>query len=142
MSRGNPVEFVRQLINGVYQRIGNEMQQQGFPIEPDHTIVGAAGADTDIVLEMPGVGFRWRFDYIHYSYDSEQAAAAGLEIDDGITVELFNMVSLMEGELHFCTTLWAEDSQVTITLLSGGGGITGSLAVHGVRREHVRDDVI
>lgn len=139
MARGNPVEFVRQMVNGVYQRIGNEMQQQGFPIEPDHTAESAAGADAEIVLEMPGVGFRWRFDYIHYSYDSEQKAAGGLEIDDGATIELFYIVGA-EGELHFCTTLWAEDSQVTITLLSGGGGVTCSLAVHGVRRERVRDD--
>ena len=135
MAGGDPVEFVRNLLNGTHQRVGNRTQRQAFTITPVYVSAPPAG-DAVIVLPPPGAGFAWRFDRIHYSYDSVQAVGL-LLINDGATIEVFYIQVNTEGDLSFETTRWAENAFVTITLVNGGVGIAGALAVHGTRIESV-----
>lgn len=138
MARGDPVEFVRTLLNGNRQRIGNATRREGFEIEPSHCDVPEDVGITAVVdLPAPAnVQWCWRFDYIHYSYDAIIQVPGYLEITDGVTTETFYVFHTINDYLPFESTRWAAGAPVHIVLL-GVGGAHGSLAVHGARIEHV-----
>ena len=145
MSRGDPIEFVRTLLNGNRQRVGNRTQREGFLIEADHCAHPAREEDAIVILPAPGIGpggvpgdpqLCWRFDYVHYSYDIIPQAPGQLTVTDFVTAEIFYIVYNVGGYLPFESTRWAGGAAVHI-VLQGVAGAHGSIAVHGARVERV-----
>jgi hypothetical protein len=135
MAGGDPVEFVRTLLSGNRQRVGNRTQREGFEIEADYC-VAPENVDTaaTVVLPAPGARLAWRFDYIHYSYDAIIQVPGVLLVGDGVTLEVFYIMHDLNAYLPFESTRWATGAAVTITLVAVPGA-RGALAVHGARIE-------
>lgn len=138
MSFGNPVEFVRNLLNGDRQRVGNRVKKEAFIPDADHHD-HAAGDVTIILAVPPAAAHAWRFDYVHYSYNAAPAAGR-LTITDGVATYLLDITAAGPGWVPFDTTRWAEGAAVTITLAGGGGAVIGCLNVLGVRYERLHGD--
>ena len=134
---GDPVEFVRNLLSGDRQRVGNRVKKEAFTIEADHC--ATAVHDNAIINLLPVAGHHWRFDRIHFSYDG-QGPAGALTITDGITLYVMTVSAAGTYELAYDTTRWAQGAGVTITLADGGAGVTGCLNVLGVRYERLEGD--
>lgn len=137
MSFGDPIEFIRNLLNGDRQRVGNRVKKEAFIIEATHC---AWALNDNVVINLPAVaGHHWRFDAIHFSYDG-QGPAGILTVADGVTNYL--MVTPIPGpvELRFDTVRWAQGAGVTIVLNAGGAGVTGTLNVLGARYERLEGD--
>jgi len=138
MSFGDPVEFARRLLNDRLQRVGNRTQKEAFTITADYY---AEDENADVTIDLPAVaGHNWRFDYIHYSYNGQGPAAGGLQITDGVTLYQMDITAAGVAWLPFDTTRWAQGAAVTITLLAGGIGVMGRLAVLGARYERLEGD--
>ena len=138
MSFGNPVEFVRNLLNGDRQRVGNRVKKEAFTITADHY---AEDENADVTINLAAVaGHNWRFDYIHYSYNGQGPAAGGLQITDGVTLYQMDLAGAGVGWLPFDATRWAQGAAVAIILLTGGVGVMGRLAVLGARYEYLEGD--
>jgi len=138
MSFGDPVEFVRNLLNGDRQRVGNRVKKEAFTIEADHC---AYAVNDNVVVNLPAVaGHYWRFDAIHFSYAGGQGPAGILTATDGVTNYLIVTPQTGPVELRFDTTRWARGAGVTIVLNAGGAGVTGTLNVLGARYEHLEGD--
>jgi len=138
MAFGDPIEFIRTLLNGSRQRVGNRIQKEAFTIEADHY---AEGENADAVINLPAVpGYNWRFDYIHYSYDTLGQTPGTLMVTDGVTIYQMAITAAGVGWLPFDSTRWAQGAAVAITLAAGGMGVIGRLAVLGARYERLEGD--
>ena len=135
---GDPVEFVRNLLSGDRQRVGNRVKKEAFIIDADHY---AEGENADVTVDLPAVaGHNWRFDYIHYSYNGQGPGAGTLQITDGVVNYIQTITAAGVGWLPFDSTRWAQGAAVAIILAAGGAGITGRLAVMGARYEDLEGD--
>jgi len=138
MSFGNPVEFVRNLLNGDRQRVGNRVKKEAFTIQADQF---AEAENADVTINLAAVaGHNWRFDYVHYSYNGQGPAAGSLQVNDGTVNYIQTITGAGVGWLPFDTTRWTQDAAVAITLAAGGLGVTGRLAVLGARYEQLEGD--
>ena len=138
MAFGDPVEFVRRLLNDRLQRVGNRVQKEAFTIEAGQY---AEDENADVVVNLPAVaGHHWRFDYIHYSYNGQGPGAGTLQVTDGTMNYIQTITAAGVGWLPFDTTRWTQGAAVAITLAAGGIGVTGRLAVLGARYEDLEGD--
>lgn len=143
MSFGDPIEFVRNLLNGDRQRVGNRIKKEAFtvtedPREQEHFVCATNGV-AQIILAAPPAGHHWRFDYIHYSY-SGAPALGSLQITDGTVTYHIDITAAGPGHLTFDTTRWTEGAAVTITLAAGGQGVDSCLNILGPRYERLYGD--
>ena len=135
---GDPIEFVRNLLSGDRQRVGNRVKKEAFTITADQY---AEDENADVVINLPVVaGCNWRFDYVHWSYNGQGPAAGGLQITDGVTLYQMDITAAGVGWLPFDSTRWAQGAAVAIILLDGGVGVMGRLAVLGTRYEDLEGD--
>ena len=135
---GDPVEFVRNLLSGDRQRVGNRVKKEAFTITADQY---AEDENADVVINLPVVaGCNWRFDYIHYSYNGQGPGAGTLQVTDGVVNYIQAITAAGVGWLPFDTTRWAQGAAVAITLAAGGAGVVGRLAVLGARYEDLEGD--
>ena len=135
---GDPIEFMRNLLSGDRQRVGNRVKKEAFIIDADHY---AEGENADVTIDLPAIaGHNWRFDYVHYSYNGQGPGAGTLQVTDGTVNYIQAITAAGVGWLPFDSTRWAQGAAVAITLAAGGAGVVGRLAVLGARYEHLEGD--
>ena len=142
MSFGDPVEFIRNLLNGDRQRVGNRIKKEAFTAEDDARSIEhfACAVNGIVTITLPAVaGHHWRFDYIHYSY-SGVPAAGNLQVTDGVNTYHLDITAAGPGHLTFDSTRWTQGAAVAIALAAGGQGVQGCLNVLGVRYERLEGD--
>jgi hypothetical protein len=138
----DPVEFTRDLGPNRTQRVFNRTKREAETIKPDHCVESGVNQPAIVILPQIIGDARWRFDYIHYSYDGGQLAGTFLTVSDGFTTYRIDITHTGAAWLPFDTTRWARGAGVTIQLSAGGAGVTGNLNVLGARVEYVDGDTI
>ncbi len=108
------------------------ISQVPVAFESQHAQAGVAGVPTVVNLAPPNGRLRNTFSLLLWSYDAVPVGGQ-ITITDGASTLTLYVTNDGPGFLPFEGITFAENTQVTITLSSGGATVTGSLVVVGAR---------